>query len=172
MIKYPEYISKLPEDDRSLFYIISAEPGYYKFGITTNLRKRMMSHYRDFQFTKIDALVDCKCDAVMRQVETEFKREAAKAQMLVTRYEKTEVIKVPAIETLVEWVVGRVNALNKLPQPPNNRGAAKAKKEADYKAQVKLLKQLRENDKRENDILRQEIEILREKIKTLESLLE
>jgi hypothetical protein len=159
----PAHIEQLQDDDRSWFYIISAEPGYYKFGITTTLRTRMKSHYRDFAFTRIDAMIDCGCDAIMRAVETEFKKAAAERQLLVRRYDKTEVIAVPDITPFAEWVRRRVAEMQKQPQPPNNRGGAK--KEKKYKAEIALLHSLREYD-------RAEIAVLREKVRALESLLE
>lgn len=161
-IKYPDYFSSLQDDGKSVFYIISKEPGYYKFGITTTLLTRMRTHYRDFQFERIDAIIDCGCDAVMRAVETEFKQEAAKRQLLVTKYSKTEVIAVPDIKPYLLWVKERVATLLKLPQPQNNR--IDAKKDKKYKAEIELLTRLHEQDQTE-------IAVLREKIKTLEELL-
>lgn len=160
--QYPDYIESLRDDGRSIMYVISAEPGYYKFGITTSLLTRMRKHYRDFQFTHIHAIIDCGCDAIMRTVETEFKQECAKRQLLVTRYGKTEVIAVPVIEPFTAWIQGRVGVLSQLEHPPNNRVGAK--KDRKYKAQLQSLIALREHD-------RQEIEILRKKVNALEELL-
>lgn len=162
--KYPDFISELSDDGRSIFYVISKEPGYYKFGITYTLKTRMKTHYRDFQFTKIHAIIDCGCDATMRAVETEFKQECAKRGYLVTRYGKTEVMCVQDISPFLPWVNDKIKQLNALPQPPNNRGAAKARKESELKSQVDLWKQLHEQDKKE-------IEVLQEKVRLLEKML-
>lgn len=158
-IIYPDFIKAISDNTSSIFYIISKEPGYYKFGITSSLRTRMKKHYSDFQFTHIDAIIDCKYDSVMRAVETEFKREAAKQGILITKYDKTEVVRVIDISPYITWVQERVCELLKLPQPQNTR--------AEYKklaAEIKTLHALRANDAAE-------IAILREKIAMLESLL-
>jgi predicted GIY-YIG superfamily endonuclease len=158
-MNYPDCLPSLQDDGRSIFYIVSREPGYFKFGITTCLRTRMMKHHRDFQFTSIDALIDCGCDSIMRAVETEFKQEAAKKQLIVRRYDKTEVIAVQDITPFVAWVRARIVDLSRVAQPPNDRGRDKK-----YKLEVEVLTRLREQDQAE-------IAILREKIKTLEELL-
>jgi predicted GIY-YIG superfamily endonuclease len=162
-VEYPDYITQLRDDGRSIFYVISKESGYYKFGITTTLLTRMKKHYRDFQFTRIDAIIDCGCDAIMRAVETEFKQESAKTQILVTRYEKTEVVAVPDITPYLAWIRGKIAVMAKSPQPPNNRGDAK--KEKKYKAELLLLKQLHEQDRKEIETLREKIRILEELVK-------
>ena len=162
-LKYPDFISKLRDDGRSIFYVISKESGYYKFGITTTLFTRMKKHYRDFQFTRIDVVIDCGCDAIMRAVETEFKQESAKRQLLVTRYEKTEVIAVPDIAPYIPWIRSRIEEMSKLPHPPNNRGDAK--KERKYKTEIQMLKDLHEQNKKELDALREKIRILEELVK-------
>lgn len=165
-VEYPEYITHLRDDGRSIFYVISKEPGYYKFGITTTLLTRMKKHFRDFQFARIDAIIDCGCDAIMRAVETEFKQESAKTQILITRYEKTEVVAVPDITPYLSWIRSRIAIMAKSPQQPNNRGDAK--KDKKYKAEILLLKQLHEQDRKEIETLREKIRILEELVKSRE----
>lgn len=166
-IKYPDFILNLTNDGKSVFYIISKEPGFFKFGITTSIRTRMKKHYYDFQFTQIDVLIDCKYDSVMRCVETEFKRAAATSGILITKYEKTEVIRVPDIAPYILWVKSRIVEMLKLPQPENKRLEGKKRENKKLSADIVLLQKLRDNDRAEIAMLREKVAMLEELVKSL-----
>lgn len=166
-ITYPDFILNLCNDGKSIFYIISKEPGFYKFGITTSLRDRMKKHYYDFQFTRIDVIIDCKYDSVMRSVETEFKRAAATNGILITKYDKTEIIRVNDITPYIAWVHLRIAEMLQHPQPENKRLESKKRENNKLTADILLLQKLRDNDRAEILLLRDKVFVLEDLVKSL-----
>ena len=85
-------------------YMLEVEPGFYKFGKTTNMMSRLRTHFNDMNFINIIDVFDCVDDRIMKDTETELKSYARSIGSLVKKYHKTEIINTNDINIYTDYV--------------------------------------------------------------------
>ncbi len=99
-------------ENKCCLYILNVEPGFYKFGITSDCKTRLETHYRDMNFISIIKVFDCNCNQVMLRTERCVKAMAKNLGELVRKYNKTEIIETDDIDKYLAHVEEKIKMLS------------------------------------------------------------
>ncbi len=92
-------------------YIIEVDATYYKYGISSKIRERLHTHYRDLAFLKIVKVFNCQQETLARKIESRLGKFAENNDERVVKYDKTEIIKTTDIDKYVEFVLAEIKCL-------------------------------------------------------------
>lgn len=92
----------------NVIYLLQVEPGFYKFGITGNIYKRLQTHRRTLKFADIIGVFQCPSKQSSFRIEQKFKRFARNEGILVNRYGKTEIICAQEPQKYTEWFLNEI----------------------------------------------------------------
>ncbi|QYB17600.1 hypothetical protein PV-S19_0236 [Pacmanvirus S19] len=102
--------------DKSVIYLLHITEYDYKFGVTGDIEKRIATHKSDFKKLGFDInivkLWKCESANIMSSIEKMIKNIAGQNNMLVKKYEKTEIINTGDISIIVDKIDDYVSDKN------------------------------------------------------------
>ena len=93
-----------------IIYLLLVEPGYYKFGITRDIYRRLHTHKRVLKFISVVRIFTCVSKNSSLRIEQKFKKFAASVGILVKKYNQTEIIATDEPQKYVDWFLLEVKS--------------------------------------------------------------
>lgn len=89
-------------NDKEVLYLINVENDMYKFGITSNLHKRLNNHKNNLHYSHVIKCWDCVNRTVSKQIENDIKKYIKYNKLNKIYKKQTEIIQTDSVYSIVD----------------------------------------------------------------------
>jgi predicted GIY-YIG superfamily endonuclease len=105
------YNTSIYTDKYYLYILKLKDENTYKFGITTNMTRRMYTHHIELPVSSIVKVIKCESKEIMHETERALKNYARYNNILCKMYHKTEIIVTDDINKIITLIETFMNKL-------------------------------------------------------------